>query len=235
MNNVFINPTVLQEMKLDKIDNTNKKYKYYQKAKDTEIKHYTDEDIKELISSSNLLDIYFRQMKDFDTTILYKSEGHGIHHNIRVCLFAFIISTNEKVNSRDFNLIMEACKYHDIGRENDLEDPCHGKRSADNISFLKDKYTEEELNYIKTIITCHSLNDKEFEKVAIKNKVKDLARCKKMHEILKDSDGLDRVRLHYPFVNIKYLRTSAAKRMIPYAHELFYNYNNILNKSVKEK
>lgn len=235
MNNVFINPNTLKEIKLNKIDNTNKKYKYYQKTKETDTEQYTEEDIKEIIHSSNLTNTYLTQMKDFDTTILYKSEGHGIHHNIRVSFFAFIISTNEKINNSDFNLIMEACKYHDIGRKNDLEDPFHGRRSADNINFLKDKYTEEELNYIKTIITCHSLNDKEFEKIAIKNKVKDLARCKKMHEILKDSDGLDRVRLHYPFVNIKYLRTDAAKRMIPYAHELFYNYNNILNKSVKEK
>ena len=47
---------------------------------------------------------------------------------------------------------MEACKYHDIGRINDNEDALHGQRSADNLTFLQDKYTEEELNYIKTII-----------------------------------------------------------------------------------
>ena len=166
-------------------------------------------------------------MMDFNTEILYKSDGHGINHNIRVCFFAYIISTNENISKRDFELIMEACKYHDIGRNNDNEDALHGERSANKLTFLKGKYTEEELNYIKTIVTSHSRNDKDFDKIAKKNKVVDLNRCKKLHEILKDSDGLDRVRLHYPYVNIKYLRTKTSRRMIPFSHELYSNYDKI--------
>lgn len=48
---------------------------------------------------------------------------------------------------------------------------------------------------------------------------------KKMHEILKDADALDRVRLEEPFVDINYLRTETSKKMVVFAHELFYNYN----------
>lgn len=228
MNQVFIKPDILKEVNFTAIDIKSKKFKYYKKAKEQLKYQYNLNDIKDIINTSNITSDYLKHMLDFDTTILYKSEGHGVNHNIRVCLFAYIISSNEDITARDFALIMEACKYHDIGRINDLEDASHGKRSADKLTFLDNKYTKEEINYIKTIITCHSLNDKEFNKVAIKNGIKDIERCKKMHEILKDSDGLDRVRLHYPYVNEKYIRTETAKRMIVFAHELFYNYETIL-------
>lgn len=230
MNILFIEPIVLEKLTLQEIPGDSKRNKCYQKALYEIEDTYTTEDINKIICSSNLEEIYIRHMKDFNTEILYKSEGHGINHNIRVCFFAYIISTNEKLEERDFELIMEACKYHDIGRINDLEDSLHGKRSAESLNFLEDKYTEEELNYIKTIVTCHSLSDKEFEKIANKNRVRNLPRCKKMYEILKDSDGLDRVRLHYPYVNITYLRTNTSRRMIPFAHKLFYNYNSLLEK-----
>lgn len=229
MNYLYIKPDIVNKINLKEIDCNNKKYKYYQKAKQELEVSYDIEGIRKIIDNSNLTNTYIKQMEDFDTTQLYKSEGHGMHHNIRVAFFAYIISSSENINEIDFNIIMEACKYHDIGRQNDLEDKMHGKRSAEKINFLEEKYSEEEQNYLKTIITCHSLNDKEFEKVANKNKIKDMERCKKMHEILKDSDGLDRVRLHYPYVNIKYIRTKTAKKIIPFAHELFYNYNMILN------
>ena len=231
MNYLFIKPDILKTTNFAEMNSKSKKLKYYQKAKEELDDQYTVNDIKNIIENSILKDEYINNMKNFDTDILYKSEGHGIDHNIRVSFFAYIISTNENISSKDFALITEACKYHDIGRENDLEDKLHGTRSAKMINFLEDKYPDEELNYLKTIITCHSLNDKEFEKVAIKNGIKDIERCKKMHEILKDSDGLDRVRLKYPYVNIKYLRTKTAKRMILFSHELFYNYNIILDDS----
>jgi len=229
MNQLYINPNVFEKVKLSEIDKKNKKFKYYEKTKNILENQYELEDIKQIIQLSHLSKIYIKHMQDFDTTILYKSNGHGVNHNIRVCFYAYIISTNEKILENDFNLIMESCKYHDIGRKNDLEDPLHGKRSSDKLEFLKNKYSEEEINYIKTIVTCHSLNDKEFEKIAVKNNVKSLEKCKKMHKILKDSDGLDRVRLHYPYVNIKYLRTETCKKMILFAHQLFYNYNIVLD------
>lgn len=230
MNSSYIKPEKLKKFKLLEIDKSCKKFKYYKKFKEELEDQYTADNINNIISKSKLTNEYIKNMHDFDTAILYKSDGHGINHNIRVSFYAYIISSNEDVSKKDFTLIMEACKYHDIGRENDLEDKLHGKRSAHMLTFLEDKYSAEELNYLKTIITCHSLNDKEFEKVAVKNKIKDIERCRKMHEILKDSDGLDRVRLKYPYVNIKYLRTETSKRMIEFSHKLFYNYDNILDK-----
>ena len=228
MNELYIESSILEDKSFEKISYESKRYKYYRKAKEEIDNAYTIEDIKKIIYNSNLEETYINQMKNFNTEVLYKSNGHGINHNIRACFFAYIISTNENVSRRDFELIMEACKYHDIGRINDVEDALHGQRSANKITFLQDKYTEEELNYIKTIVTSNSRNDKDFDKIATKNKVKDLNRCRKLHEILKDSDGLDRVRLHYPYVNIKYLRTITGRRMIPFAHNLYNNYDKTI-------
>lgn len=229
MNELFLIPEKIKKENFLEINEKSKKYKHYIKAKQELEDQYKIENIIEIINNSKLTDKYINSMKEFNTDILYKSDGHGLNHNIRVAFNAYIISSNENISEDDFLIIMDACKYHDIGRKNDLEDKLHGTRSSEMLSFIEDKYTKEELNYLKTIIICHSLNDKDFEKVAIKNKIKDIKRCKKMHEILKDSDGLDRVRLHYPYVNIKYIRTETAKKMITFSHELYYNYNMILD------
>lgn len=228
MNKHFIDFNIFKNSVFNEVEKSKDNYQYYIDAK-KELKGQVDiDDIMNIIDTSSLKDVYLEQMKEFDTNILYKSNIHGINHNIRVCFFAFVISSFENVSINDFKIIMEACKYHDIGRENDFEDKEHGKRSSIMIGFLKDKYTEQDIKSLKTIITCHSINDSEFESIAIQNGIDDIDRCKKMYEILKDSDGLDRVRLEYPVIKANYLRTKIAKRMILFAYNLFNNYDKLI-------
>lgn len=163
-------------------------------------------------------------MKEFDIDKLYSSHIHGIDHNIRVAIFALIISAFEKIDLDDFRIIIECAKYHDIGRINDLEDITHGFMGARKIDFLESKYNSRELSYMRTVITIHSLSDDSFNRIASLNDVDDIERCKKMFHILKDADGLDRARLEWPYIDIDYLRTFTAKRLIPFAYELNYNY-----------
>lgn len=163
-------------------------------------------------------------MKEFDIDKLYSSPIHGIDHNIRVAIFALIISAFEKIDLDDFRIIIECAKYHDIGRINDLEDITHGFMGARKIDFLESKYNSRELSYMRTVITIHSLSDDSFNRIASLNDVDDIERCKKMFHILKDADGLDRARLEWPYIDIDYLRTFTAKRLIPFAYELNYNY-----------
>jgi len=230
MNSSFINNNILKNISFCEMNENNNKYQYYIDAK-KELKNQLEfKDIIDVIEKSSLKDIYVKQMNDFNTNLLYKSDIHGLNHNIRVCFFAFVISTIENITTKDFSIIMEACKYHDIGRVNDFEDKTHGKNSSEMLSFLDGKYSDEDIKYLKTIITCHSINDSEFENIAAENKINDISRCKKMYEILKDSDGLDRVRLEYPVINVNYLRTDIAKKMILFAYDLFNNYNKVMNK-----
>lgn len=221
-------------------------YIYQLNASSTKYKFYIDsinelqkqsliklnyENILEDICNSIYIDDYLHLMKNIEPDKLYKSYIHGINHNIRVSLFALIISVYENVPLKDFRIIIEAAKYHDIGRINDNEDKKHGLRSSQNIEFLKNIYNENEINYLKTIIQCHSLNDDLFDEIALKNNVDDIERCRKMFNILKDSDGLDRVRLEWPVIKIEFIRTETAKRLIPFAYELLesYKYNLEVN------
>ena len=120
--------------------NDDKKNKYYLEAseelKELNINQYDIDTISNIIDTSYLRDTYIKIMKNFNTSILYSSHTHGINHNIRVSLFAYIISSIEKINTHDFELILEATKYHDIGRQDDNEDKAHGFESSKKLYFL---------------------------------------------------------------------------------------------------
>lgn len=217
---------------LKELDIKNKNYSYYIEAlnelKKCNITQIEETEIRDIISNSTLTEIYIESMKKLRTDILYKSYIHGINHNIRVSIFALIISIYENVSIDDFKLILEAVKYHDIGRSNDGKDKNHGLISSQKLDFLVDKYNSDDLNDLKTIIICHSLDDEEFMKIATNNNIKDIKRCTKMYHILKDSDALDRVRLGNPIIKINLLRTSTSKRLIKYSYKLNYNYEKLM-------
>jgi len=210
----------------------NRLYEFYNRAltdlDSLNLKPFTINEVNNFISNSSLLNDFLVSMDSFDTSILYKSDIHGYYHNVRVSLYAFIITTLENISKSDFKIVMDATKYHDIGRSNDFEDKGHGKISSEKISFLKDNYSQEEFNILKSIIECHSLNDNMIEEIAIKNGVFDIERCKKLLNILKDSDGLDRVRLEYPYINIKFLRTLSAKKLVGYSFKIYNNFEKFV-------
>ena len=83
---------------------------------------------------------------------------------------------------------------------------------------------EEELNILKTIITCHNIPDEMFETIARENNIQDFNRTKILFKILKDADGLDRVRLEYPYVRMDFLRNDLSLQMIPLAYKLIKTY-----------
>lgn len=213
---------------IDKLPTSSNKYKFYidsiNELKKQSLTKLNYKNILAKLDNSFYINDYLYLMKNIEPCRLYKSLIHGINHNIRVSIFALIISIYEKIPLDDFKLIIEAAKYHDIGRNNDNEDKEHGARSSQSIEFLKNSYNENEMNYLKTIIQCHSLDDDLFDEIALKNNVDDIERCRKMFNILKDSDGLDRVRLEWPLIKTEFIRTKTAKRLIPFAYELLENY-----------
>lgn len=217
---------------IGKLSTKSENYKYYitsiNDLKLLDIVPLNYEDITSKLSNSKYLDIYLSLMKNIKSEMLYKSHGHGINHNIRTSIFTLIISAYEGVSIKDFKLVIEAAKYHDIGRSNDLDDKSHGLISSQKINFLNKKYSKDDMNYLKTIIECHSLDDKFFENVAKRNSIKNIKRCRKLFNILKDSDALDRARLEDPFIKKELLRTKTSIKLIPFAYELFESYENNL-------
>ena len=91
------------------------------------------------------------------------------------------------------------------------------------------------MNCLKAIVTAHSVDDEEFNEIAYENKVQDYERCETLFKILKDSDGLDRVRLDYPVVSPRFIRNKEAKEIILAAYELYENFCYLNKDNNQEK
>lgn len=175
------------------------------------------------INESKHKEIYLKMIKDYKQELMFKSDIHGISHIIRTSIFLLILSVFEEISEEEFILALESILYHDVGRVNDIDDEKHGFNAINKIGFLKDKYSVEDYNYICAAITGHSIDDEKYEYVVDYFHIKDINKYLNLLNLVKDADALDRVR-EYPFIDIKYLRTSSAKRLVSFAYELYYNY-----------
>lgn len=212
---------------------------YYAKCNNINYQRFLDLDsqlsIEEFINFiKNNQEQIFYEIYNIKKEYLYVSITHGLNHNIRVLLFAFYLSKKINLNEEDFRIIMDACKYHDVGRINDLYDEKHGLRSSEMIDQIIDDQiykNKENLNNLKAIIEYHSIPDREIDKVYRKYKLNDLTRYKLLAKILKDADGLDRVRLsvnNKSFCNLnpRYLRLEESKKLVKISHTLNYMFIN---------
>ena len=183
-------------------------------------------------ASKDLLPIYYEVMNDFNTDLLYQSEIHGVNHNIRVSIFTLLIASSLDVSKEDFRILLEAAKYHDVGRCNDKEDYIHGCRSCDKIGFLRSKYNHIEMSYLEAIIEAHSIPDSIKDRMIRKYDLKDVNRYHRLLDILKDSDALDRVRTDD--LDTSYLRTKRAKELVDFSYELYDKYSELIGNGNKE-
>lgn len=148
---------------------------------------------------------------------------HSNHHIQNVVEFAYIIGKSENTLGDDLELLIQAAKYHDSGREKSewLSDN-HADPSAEHagIELLKTgKYTSEQIAMIKVVIRYHEhgelfkneFDEKYFKDIAREEGVpiEKLENTRLMCIYLKDADALDRVRLGN--LDVDYLRTSVAK------------------------
>lgn len=179
--------------------------------------------ITELLNNAEITNTYFEILKSYNYKLIKQSDIHGISHIIRTSLFLLIISILEKINIEDFKILLESILYHDIGRINDIDDEYHGYNATKEIIFLKEKYNDNDYKMICSIITGHCIDDELYENVASYFNIKNTTKYLKLLSIIKDADALDRVR-EYPYIDIKYLRTNSAKKLVPFAYEFFYNY-----------
>lgn len=139
---------------------------------------------------------------------------HGIPHVHRVLCLADKISANFKLTERERKVLALACVYHDIGRVHDDEDMMHGAASVRKLLALgllsAHNCKEEDRFLIEKLIIAHCVDDKLFygtEKERF------------LYNILKDADGLDRVRLGD--LDTRYLRFEESKALVDFALDLF--------------
>jgi len=224
----FLSKILTSDYKQKKIKRSDVNYSHY-KAQRKELRKrsvnsYAFQELIDIVKNSPYLHDAEEQLFNINQKVLYKSYKHGINHNERVSLYTFVLANLLNLKKEDLKLALYAAMYHDIGRINDCEDTNHGKNSADKLDSLNLDVTEEELIILKTIITCHSLDDKKFDKICKENNIQDYDRCKTLFNILKDSDALDRTRLGWPRVRLEMLRIKHSLRLVKLSYEMFYNF-----------
>ena len=176
-------------------------------------------------------------IKENEISKEYKSnydDCHGEKHIKNVVLFSSIIGTLEGLSDKELDLLLEAAKYHDIGR---IGNTCnrHALKSSERASKrLEGIYTPDEINIIKTLIEFHEVRrtmdgyELFFDYIAKVNNIhlNEKAKVFKMAEMLKDADALDRTRFigKRSRLNPKFLYYKSSKKLIKLASSINESY-----------
>ncbi len=200
--------------------------------------------LKQLMREGNI-DRLKQELDTIDEEELYTSFIHGINHNERVLFWAYILSLQCGIDEICVRIVLDASKYHDIGRVNDCVDPSHGERSAEAIIELVNDPIYENQNFVKllqSIVEIHSLEDTDADRIMRKYGITDKKTFYTLFSILKDADALDRIRITYmedtiSCLNPIYLRIPYSKKLLMAAHELneFYMKNEEHTKGGKHE
>ena len=151
-----------------------------------------------------------RQFEPQKEWLAHDSTIHGVGHMTRVFILQELLC--DGLEKQGVSVNREVTRYaamaHDVGRMNDGRDIEHGCRSATWIKkHLASKMTPEVLDMVTYCVHWHVPSDDEAPVMTTELRV------------LKDADGLDRVRLGD--LNPDYLRTDIAKELIGVAQNLF--------------
>lgn len=237
MNITFVD--ILKNYNLDKKYDNDFTRKYKNGCYDLE-EQLSLEHIFKFLTENNYMEEFLNEISSIKKDALFNSFGHGYFHNERVLFNAFLIGKLRNVSNSGMRILMDAAKYHDIGRINDLADDAHGLVSANKVErVIGDNpfYKEgENLNILKFIIDYHSTKDSYLESFLENYDIKDKDLARELAKILKDSDGLDRVRLsmgqNFSELDTTFLRTEESKRLVKASHQLNELYLNTFKKEL---
>lgn len=157
-----------------------------------------------------------------DTSVLYKSLGHGIAHIERTMLFGALIAQNFSLNAENTRELLLCCSYHDIGRLDDSYDVDHGMRSAQMISECYINGLFNHSNASKCAIAAHSIPDTEMRECSSLFGNTELEYFNSIAPLLKDADNLDRVRICD--LDTRHLRSESSKEMAELAEWILLEY-----------
>jgi hypothetical protein len=205
--------------------------------KNTNICEKINERLEKILTEKDI-NIIVDKIDGIQKRYLYKTNFHGYFHSQKVLLFAYLIAKSEKCTDEEMQILMDAAIYHDIGRQNEVEDEMHGYYSACMIEKLKNKILKTEIyrdklniEYLKSICDAHSVSDEKQEKIyknyKYENENFNKERFTKLASILKDADALDRTRFKKTsnaVLQEKYLRYPYSRTLIKLAEEINYYY-----------
>lgn len=153
--------------------------------------------------------------------VLYMSHVHGVGHIERTMIHGAMCAAAEELSEADARLLLLMCSYHDTGRNCDFLDGAHGARSAEKLEGLTG-LSGEELREAMAGIEAHSVGDGAMAGILERYAPENPGRARMLAEMLKDADGLDRVRI--ADLNPDYLRRAPSRGRAGFAQLLFDRY-----------
>lgn len=168
---------------------------------------------------------YLRKKYNQISQAIVKNKKVGLKHGNRVALLTMIIAKKEKILEDDINdktkdILLSASYYNEIGKD----------KNAIKLNYANGiEYKDEDSRIVQAIIeSCKRKNkpiDKIYEKYNIPLEKEEYT--KKLINIVKDADALDRVRFDLnlqfimnPNLNPKDLRTNVAKQLLQASYQL---------------
>jgi len=174
----------------------------------------------------------------------YGYEDHGIRHADNVTMFTYYIASKERYSNDGIRILMEAARYHDIGRTNSWQEGGHGFAGAKRYaSEHRQQIPISEQQIIGFLIQAHDLPNKEDIRL-LANKMfehyydeDEISRICDMANIIRDADALDRTR--FPIYSSDYLDSrllthNSARELIEVAQTINYR-ENLRSKEQKGK
>ncbi len=171
-----------------------------------------------------------RALEELDHGVLFVSKMHGLGHIERTILQGGFCAMEEGLDREDTQLLLLACSYHDVGRQNDWVDDLHGWRSAQRIGEITGR-TGEDLKLLQGAVDAHARKEAVLRETVAGYHPADLERAVRLTQLLKDADGLDRVRLGD--LDPSYLRREVSRARAGLALEVYRRYQTAIGRSPK--
>lgn len=145
---------------------------------------------------------------------------HGLGHTERVRIHALEIASALGLAAWEREALDYAAIWHDIGRTNDHADYYHGAKSAGRVVGLGLHLAlDEPIAEVALFAVTHHCGSEEHAKRAVGWTV-DPDAAWRVFTVLKDADGLDRVRLGAGDLDVDQLRHEVSRGRVDRAWEL---------------
>ena len=175
-------------------------------------------------------------VKNIQKNYLYSSHFHGLYHSEKVLLFALVIAKSLDLNELEKEILIDAAIYHGCGSGDDNEDTIHGYASAIKIGKIvgkKEIYQKtSNLNILKCLCDSHSLSDNKFDQIVKDYEIEDVTSFRKLYNILKDADALDRTRFRKTAssaLKTAFLRLPYSKDLVEFGYKVNEYYRDFIS------
>ena len=169
--------------------------------------------------------LFLTRLVDLDRSALFESRVHGQGHIERTMLHGAFCAMEEGLDGEDTGLLLYCCAYHDVGRVNDRVDHLHGHRSAARLAGLTGQ-TGQALTMMMAAVDAHSRPESHLQSTLEGYAPAQWDRCLTLTQLLKDADGLDRVRIYD--LDVSHLRRQASRDREGFAEYLFGRYQRLI-------